>query len=1144
MPNIYFSQRRTNNLRRASGSRTKSSRALLKLAGLVLVLFVLTPPPVLHAQATGTMSGYVKDPTGAVVAQAAITATLVERGATFTTQTNSEGFYNFPALDPGTYALTIARSGFERYTLEGLSLTVRQNLRVDAVLVVGSVTQKVTVTGAPPIVDTTSATVSGLVDDRRIVDLPLNGRNVIGLAEIVPGVLSVSAPESLSCTRAGPTMDVNGGRANVNLFTFDGAYFLNASRNTGMNYPPPDAIQEFRMQTANFDAQYGRNSGSQTAVVSKAGTNGFHGDVWEFLRNEDLNARNFFAPTVPLDKENQFGGAVGGPIKKNKLFYFGSFQALIKRPQGVSNVATVPTAAEIAGNFTADLPGTVLSDPTSPLTGAPITTSGGAPCVANNIIATSCISAVTQNLLKYIPQSSTGTLVSFAAQPVNNYNYFGRIDANLSSKHVIFGHFFLDHNTFSDAADGGDVTTFNHFESGAETDSITLGDTYTISPTLVNQATLAFLRTSTLQYSTPAISNASLGLNMPQYDTPNSININVGGALEMGSDGTSSTIYIGNSYDFRDDLTWIKGRHTIRFGGEVMPMHFLQRFLGVPSFNFNGSRSGDPIADFMMGAYATMGVAFGDAQNDDVTVSPDAYIQDQFKMTPRLTVTYGLRWEPELFWHDKYNRIDTFKQGEQSKVVPDAPPGIVFPGDPGITRTIVPAKYHNFAPRLGFAWDVSGNGKTSVRGAYGVFFEQLNADTMAQQNPPYTGVVNEYNGLFSNPFGSVGATPPPAVLTGKFGCVPISTAPFVNCPLFPLPALGYFVDGSLATPYWQGWNLDIQRQFTPSTMLEVSYVGKDGTKLNNLRDFNPAAFTPGTTYSTGTGETTISSAENVNNRALFEPGIIAPLSWTLGNDYRSWYHALQAHVVRRLSKGLSVDASYTLSKAEDMCSYICEAGGTTSDPFNLRTLRGRSSWDRRNAFVASYLWSPPVKFSEHWKNVMLGGWTFSGITTIQSGAPISFYTGEDDAVNGTGAAEPAFLNGKAIALSHSSRGAEVNQFFNTSAFVSSICQFNSSLTIEIQNCTPDNIPYNLLGQYGQSGRNILSGPAFINTDFAILKEFPFRDRYRVQFRGEFFNVFNQVNFNNPDNTVTDSTFGQIRGAGGGRVIQFGLKAYW
>ena len=1119
------------------------------VTGAVLGFVVLLTPAFLRAQATGTMSGYVKDASGAVVPQAKVTATLVERGTTFTTQTNVEGFYNFPELAPGTYTLSVETPGFRRYTQEGLVLTVRQNLRVDATLAVGSVSQKMTVTGEAPLVDTTSATVSGLVDDRRIVDLPLDGRNVIGLAGIVPGVLNVSAPESLDDTRSGPTMDVNGGRANVNLFTFDGAYFLNASRNTGMNYPPPDAVQEFRMQTANFDAQYGRNSGSQTAVVSKAGTNAFHGDVWEFLRNEDLNARNFFAPTVPLDKENQFGGAVGGPIMKNKLFYFGSFQALIKRPQGVSNVATVPTPAEVNGDFTADLPGTVLSNPSSPLTGAPLTTPGGAPCVANNIIAASCISATTQKLLQYIPTSPTGTLVTFAAQPVNNYNYFGRIDANLSSKHVLFGHFFLDHNTFTDASDGGNIITFNHFRSGAETDSVTLGDTYTINPHLVNQATIAFLRTSTFQTSYPSISNESLDLNMPEYVSPNSINLNVGGNLLMGSAGTSATIYIGNSYDFRDDLTWLKGRHTLKFGGEIMPMHFLQRFLGPPSFNFNGSRSGDPIADFMLGAYYNMNVGFGVAQNDDITVSPSAFIQDQFKVTPRLTLSYGLRWEPEFFWHDKYDRIDTFKAGEQSTVVPDAPPGIVFPGDRGITRSIVPAKYHNFAPRLGFAWDVSGNGKTSVRGAYGVFFEQLNADTMAQQNPPYTGVESLYNGLFSDPFGSVGATPPPVVLSGKFGCVPIPTAPLVNCPLFPLPALGYFVDGSLTTPYWQGWNLNIQRQFPSNTMVEVSYIGKIGTKLNNLRDFNPAVFTPGTTYDSTTGvETTVSSLENVNNRALFEPGIIAPTSWTLGNDYRSWYHSFQAHVVQRLSKGMSVDASYTLAKAEDMCSYICEAGGTTADPFNLRSLRGRADWDRRNAFVASYLWSPPVKFSEHWKNVMLGGWTFSGITTIQSGAPITFYSGADVAVNGTGAAEHAFRTGQPIALNHSSRAAMVNEFFNTGAFVSPICTFTphpfNPQVIEQQNCTPDGIPYNLLGQYGQSGRNILSGPAFNSTDIGILKDFPFKERYRVQFRSEFFNIFNQVNFNNPDNTVTDSSFGQILGANSGRVIQFALKFFW
>ena len=232
---------------------------------------------------------------------------------------------------------------------------------------------------------------------------------------------------------------------------------------------------------------------------------------------------------------------------------------------------------------------------------------------------------------------------------MNNYNIFGRIDANLSSKQTLFGHFFLDHNTFSDASDGGNITTFNHYQSGAETVSVVLGDTYTISPRLVNQANVAFLRTSTLQYSYPSISNASLDLNMPEYVSPNSINVNVGGGLLMGSDGTSSTVYIGNSYAFRDDLTLIKGRHTLKFGGEIIPMHFLQRFLGPPSFNFNGSRSGDPIADFMLGAYYQMNVGFGVAQNDDLTVSPALFIQDSFKVSPRLNLTYGVRWEPATF---------------------------------------------------------------------------------------------------------------------------------------------------------------------------------------------------------------------------------------------------------------------------------------------------------------------------------------------------------------------------------------------------------------------------------------------------------------------------------------------------------------
>ncbi|HEV2379449.1 MAG TPA: carboxypeptidase regulatory-like domain-containing protein [Terriglobia bacterium] len=1102
-------------------------------------------------QVSGTMSGYVTDNTGASVPDAKLTATIEGRGTTFFATTNTEGFYFFTVLEPGTYSLSVEKEGFKRHLQNDLTVTVRQNLRVDVSLQLGSTNQSVTVVGGAPLVDTTSATVSGLVNDERIVDLPLNGRNVIDLAAVLPGVLNVSASPTIQYAISGPTMNVNGGRGNWNFFTLDGAYFLNGARNTGLNYPPPDAVQEFRMQTASFDAQYGFNAGSQMAVVSKTGSDSFHGDVYEFLRNTVLDTRNFFSSNVPTLIQNQFGGTAGGPIKRDKVFFFGSFQDFDELPQSVANESVVPTGPERTGDFST-ASGVVLSNPTNSVTGAPLTTPTGAPCVSNNIIASSCISPVAQKLLNYIPTpgNAAGTIVAVGASPVHVYNYFGRIDVNLSPRNVLFGHFYIDRNSSIDPTAGGSLTTFMSAHYGLQTTMAVLSDTYTIKPTLINQAMVSYMRSASAEIPNKTITPTSLGMvNMPQYDAVGGISDNVTGAFTTDSTFVSANT-VSSDYQFRDTLTWIHGRHTLIFGGEdLFPLSYVQHAIQQPSFYYTGTRSGNPLADFLLGSYTELQMQFGGTNQNSYTNQPDLFFQDTFKATPRLTVTMGVRWEPDLFYWDKWNHIDTFKPGAQSTVQPGAPPGILFPNDSGIPRTLAPAEWHPLAPRLGIAWDPKGNGKMSIRASYGTFFDRLNGDILAQMNAPFSGLITVYNGQDVNPFGSVGVTPPP-VTPGRFDCAKTATFPGVNCPLYPLPVFGFFTEGNLREPYTEEWNFSIQRQLNANTMLEAAYIGNRGIKLNNLENFNPGRFIPGTSVNPATGvETANSSLENVNKRVLYEPGIIAPNSWELGNEWRSWYDSFQVQLNHRMSHGLSVMGSYSLAKALDMCSAFCEGCGNAANPFNLRSMKGRAQWDRRHAFVASYLWSPPVKFSDHWKNVLLGGWTFSGITTIQSGMPITFYNPVDVAVNGTTAGEHAFLTGQPIAMNHANRGAMVNEFFNTKAFVNPTCSFTvpsapDPQVIEHENCTPDGITYSLLGQYGQSGRDILSGPAFSNTDFAVLRNFAFKERYKVEFRAESFNIFNQVNFGNPNSTVTSSTFGQLTNANPGRIIQFGLKVHW
>jgi hypothetical protein len=746
--------------------------------------------------------------------------------------------------------------------------------------------------------------------------------------------------------------------------------------------------------------------------------------------------------------------------------------------------------------------------------------------VSANVINPNCISPVAKSYLaRFIPQSPSGVVVKLSPSPLDAYNWVTRFDYTVSPRNNVFVHYFKDHYHRTSSAGNIDYTNQDNL---TDLKQYAVTDTHTFSPTFLNEATYSFVNAQSFVQATDRVPPRDMGINLDEGYLGVGMTLNVTGQFNLSFPGPERQGY--RNWQWRDTMTLIRGSHTLKWGYEGMYVNFdLVRGNGARTATFTGTRSGSAMADFMLGAFDNVSFGFGAADSFPLLWKHQFFFQDEWKLTPRLTMNAGVRYEPWFPWKQEYGRYTSWNLGVQSVVKPDAPPGILFVGDPGVPEKTVDADLNNFAPRLGLAWDTRGDGRTVIRGGYGMYFNHVSGTSVHASEAPWTGTVQLFSGHIEDPFGSLNrAVPPSGVpISGDFGCVKTGQFPGLQCPLYPLPLNFVYNDLELATPTIHHANVSFQHQVSNDVMFDVAYVGRFGYKLEGHRHFNPAQFI----NSPITGLPP--SAQNVSDRVLYEPGIIGPTSRVLETRYRSWYHGVEMKATKRFSRGFMFSGFYTLSKAVD--TLLDSGAGLTAgvaNPFDLSVMKGRAQFDRRHVLGFSWMWEQPRKFDNKVVEGLLGGWAISGVHNVSSGIPLNFVMGTDVALDGTGGASRqlaqlvAGKTAKDIERNHDTRFDFINKFFDTTAFV------------PISQLAP--------GTYGNVGKNVVSGPGMAKSDIAVMRNFklPGRDGLRFQVRGELFNAFNQVNFDQPNQVVSSASFGRITGAGDGRVGQLVAKVLW
>ena len=1209
-----------------------------------------------RADVTGSLQGTVHDPSQALVAGAQVTITNTQTNVSQVATTDANGSYHFLALAAGTYKISVVAAGFRPYSSSNeITVQVNDQLKLDIPLQVGTVAEEVDVSGSLIRVETESTQLGDVIDSQKMLNLPLNGRSYLDLLGLQAGVApsgSVTIGGS-SGTGARPVsgyidnagnVSVNGQRETANAFLVNGGD-VSEGRNLGAGLVPNlDSVEEFRLITNSFDAEYGKFSGAVMNAITKSGTNGFHGDVFEFLRNDYLDARSFALPTKSELHRNQFGFTAGGPFLKNKLFWFTDYQGTRQVQAAETGILNLPPAAQFQGNFgPGALTGVVDGGPggagscpsgVGPCTDWPTrlsqrlgyTVTSGEPywtagcntladaqagtCVfPGGIIPQSAWSPAAIGTIGYIPQPNIDTIAGLYSDnsqknTVRDDKIGERVDFNnRKTGNWSFYYHFDDSTVLSALPSGGASVPGFPAQTPTRAQEFVISNTKNFGATAVNEARATFFRTST-HLDNPTGGKASLSSlgfvtgagtqgiipdaypNYPEYVPQLYFNNFAIGAPSL------ITFQPNNTYTVSDGFSKVAGRHTIKFGGEFRYLQVNERNLASQdgAFVFDGTVTGVDFADYLLGAPTGAGGGFTQAALqllDSRTRYGGAYAQDTWKVTPNLTLNLGLRWEVSMPWYDTQGKIQTWVKGEQSTVFPGSPTGLVFPGDPGIPKTLAPTRYNNFGPRLGLAYSPSfsdgalgkifgGPGKTSIRAAYGIYYtsvEDLNLFYEVADAPFGLYWTSPGSVLFEEPFrnrldgGTDGegqrfpfTVPTPGSPANKT----LSFAVYEPMSYFP----GYDIHNRL--PYAEHFNFSIQRQLSKSTVLTMSYVGTQGHRLISQSEANPGdaalCIQLASVGCAPNGEQnfyTVGANTIYGTRdQLLNPNY-CPAAGSLCFGYGNTFTKLVANssynsgevTVERKAGDVTFLAAYTFAKALDDASGFNDLVNFE----NPRLSRGLSSTDVHHNFVVSYIWQMPFDRLFHGPSWLTKGWQMQGITRFATGFPIQMGDGNPIDPSQSNAAQ--LCPGLALATPvpcvgdsslagspstdmpnvvgpvhiHNPRSTPgTYTYFDQSSFQATNCNFDPVTFAPSPDC----------GTFGTANRRFFHGPGFNNTDFGMTKLFPIKEGMSVEIRGEFFNIFNHLQFTNPSGDVSSATFGNVTNAQPTRIGQVSAKFIW